>query len=341
MTTTIVKRFFWSGIFLLVIILTGTTGYYIIGKSDYSFIDCLYMTVITITTIGFREVIDITYNTAGKIFTIVIAIFGFGTFTYVMFNIAAFIVEGEIKETFKRKKMSKVIDKLVSHYIVCGSGRVGSNIIRELRESGKELVVIERHKETINVLSEKYPGIIYVEGNADVDEILIKAGIKRAAGIFASTGDDNQNLVISLSAKYINPSIRVVARCLDNANFHKMTKAGADAVISENYIAAVRMASEMVKPTVVSFLDRMLSDKETNLTVEEVPLNSKYYGKTVGELNINRFENTSLLAVLDGDKRQDSPKSGKSNQKTLRKPSGYSSYTPCANCRTGRRAFYS
>ncbi len=309
MTASIFKRFLWPGIFLLAIIVIGTTGYYIIGKSDYTVIDCLYMTIITITTIGFREVIDITNNTGGKIFTIFIAVVGFGTFTYLMFNIAAYIVEGEIKETFKRRKMKKEIDKLQSHYIVCGSGRVGSNIIRELWESGKPLVAIERHKETIDALCEKYPGINYIEGNADIDEIMIKAGIKRAAGIFASTGDDNQNLVISLSAKSINPDIRVVARCLDNANYNKILKAGADAVISENYIAAVRMASEMVKPTVVSFVDTMLSEKESNLLVEEIVLNIKHDGKTLGELNINRFENTTLLAVLDGDKWLYNPKS--------------------------------
>lgn len=309
MTSTILKRFLGSGIVLIGIILIGSTGYYLIGKSNYAFIDCMYMTVITITTIGFTEVIDLTHNTGGKIFTMIIAFTGIGTITYIMSNITALIVRGELKETFTRRKMKKEIKKIQSHYIVCGAGRVGSQIIRELWESGRKLVVIERDRKNLDEVSERFPGIVYVEGNADVDEILLKAGIKQASGIFASTGDDNQNLVICLSAKYINPGIRVVARCLDNANFHKMTKAGADAVISENFIAAMRMASVMIRPSVVSFIDHVLADNERNLRVEEIPLGSKLEGKTISELNLERYENTMLLAVLDGDMWLYNPKS--------------------------------
>ena len=291
---------------LLVILLTGTLGYWYLSGGKYSAIDCLYMTVITILTIGFSEIIEL--DSSGRIFTIFIAFTGIGTATYIISTFTAMIVEGQLKETFKIRKMNKTVKSLSDHYIICGAGRVGSVIIKELFETHRDFVVIDKNEETINHLTEKYPGIVAFSGDADIEEVLEKARIKNAYGIFASTGDDNQNLVISLTAKFINPKVRVVARCLDAENQNKMRKAGADAVITENFIAGMRMASEMIRPTVVSFLDKMLTNKDKNLRVEEIHLHEKHSGKKIAELNMENFPNTLILAVALGDEWMYSPK---------------------------------
>lgn len=293
-------------LFLLVILTTGTLGYMYISGGKHTIVECLYMTVITILTIGFTEVIQL--DDSGRIFTIFIAFTGIGTATYIISTFTAMVVEGQLKETFKRRKMEKSVKSLKGHYIICGAGRVGSVIIHELYETHRDFVVIDRSEESCNLLSEKYSGINLITGDADLEEVLERAGVKYAEGIFAATGDDNQNLVISLTAKFINPSVRVVARCLDAANRQKMLKAGADSVITENFIAGMRMASEMVRPTVVNFLDKMLGDRDKNLRVEEVHVHEKHAGKKVAELEMHNFPNTLILAIAAGSEWIYSPK---------------------------------
>lgn len=306
MYANIVKRFTAPMLTLLVILFTGTAGYYYISGGNHSIIDCLYMTVITILTIGFTEVI--TLDNYGKLFTIFIAFTGIGTATYIISTFTAMVVEGQLKETFKLRKMEKQVKQLSKHYIVCGAGRVGSAIIKELFETERDFVVVDNSAERLNEISVHYPGLLTIEGDADHEDVLEKAGIKNAVGLFASTGDDNQNLVISLTSKFLNPNTRVVARCLEAANQAKMKKAGADSVITENYIAGMRMASEMIRPTVVNFLDKMLGDKEKNLRVEEVHVSDKHHGKKIVELELDKFPNTLILAIASGNDWVYSPK---------------------------------
>ncbi|MBZ0203109.1 MAG: potassium channel family protein [Ignavibacteria bacterium] len=302
------KKFRTPLALLTAVLFLGTFGYWHIGGGKYSLIDCLYMTVITILTIGYGEIIDLTYNSTGRLFTILIAFTGIGTATYIISTFTALIVEGQLKETFKKRRMKKVINKLENHYIICGAGRVGSVILNELYLTDRTCVVIDKDEEIIQIVSEKYPKVITLIGDADIEEVLENAGIKTAKGIFAATGDDNQNLVISLTAKYINPSIKVVARCLEAANQQKMVKAGADSVITENYIAGMRMASEMTRPAVVGFLDRLLTDKDKNLRVEEVSLHKKHAGKKLNELELHKYPNTLVLAAVTDDEWTYNPK---------------------------------
>lgn len=308
MTNELLRKFRIPFLLLFIVLLTGTSGYWFVGGGKYSLLDCFYMTVITILTIGYGEIIDLTNNNWGRLFTILIAFTGIGTATYIISTFTALIVEGQLKETFKKRRMEKSIKKLHDHYIICGAGRVGSVILHELYTTGRVCVVIDNDEEIIQLVSDKYPELIAIAGDADIEEVLEKSGIKNAAGIFASTGDDNQNLVISLTAKYLNPDIRVVARCLEAANQQKMKKAGADTVITENFIAGMRMASEMVRPTVVSFLDKMLADKDKNLRVEEIVMKEKYSGMKISELEMQRFQDTLILAVLYDSKWTYSPK---------------------------------
>jgi len=308
MTSELLRKFRIPILLLFFVLLTGTSGYWFVGGGKYSLLDCFYMTVITILTIGYGEIIDLTNSNWGRLFTIFIAFTGIGTATYIISTFTALIVEGQLKETFKKRRMEKGIKKLTGHYIICGAGRVGSVILHELYSTGRDCVVIDNDEEIIQIVSDKYPKLIVIVGDADLEEVLEKGGVKNASGIFASTGDDNQNLVISLTAKYLNPEIRVIARCLEAANQQKMKKAGADTVITENFIAGMRMASEMVRPTVVSFLDKMLADKDKNLRVEEVKLKDKYAGKRIADIDMGKFTDTLILAVLHNEKWTYSPK---------------------------------
>lgn len=300
----IYERFAIAGVLLVGIVIAGTIGYRVLGGAENSLLDCLYMTVITISTIGYGEIIDLSANPAGRVFTIFIALSGIGVLFYVLSNFTAFFVEGEISESFRRKKMEKNIGKLTDHYIVCGVGRVGRHIVHELDSTKRPYVIIEPHRETIEGLLDLLDNPLYVEGAATDDHTLKKAGIERALGLFAVAGDDNLNLVIALTARGLNPKIKIVARCTLLDNIEKMKKAGADSVISPNFIGGLRMASEMIRPHVVSFLDTMLRDKDKNLRVEEITVPEKFVGKQVSELNLKQLKQTLLLAIktsIEGD----------------------------------------
>lgn len=297
----IYKRFIWAGLSLISVLIIGTTGYWFIGKGQYAVLDCLYMTVITIATIGYGEIIDMSGNPSGRVFTIFIALFGIGTLTYILSNFTAFIVEGELNETFRRRKMEKIIKKFKDHYIVCGIEGVGFHIVSELYDTKRPHVIVDIDRKKIEKILEMFHERVYIEGDATDSDTLLKAGIMEAKGLFAVSGDDNQNLVISLTAKQLNPNIRVVARCHDLKNMEKMKKAGADAVVSPTFIGGLRMASEMIRPTVVSFLDIMLRDKEKNLRVEEITVPEPFVGKTVADLQLKRYPNVLLLAVRTKD----------------------------------------
>jgi voltage-gated potassium channel len=286
---------------LLFIIAAGTTGYWFIGARHYSLVDCLYMTFITITTIGFSEVIDMSGNPGGRLFTIVVAISGISTATYIFTNLTAFMVEGELNKAFRRRKMEKLIKKLRAHYIICGVERVGAYIVNELAETKRPYVMVDIDKVNIEKLVETFRDALFVEGDATNSDTLMAAGITGAKGLFAATGDDNVNLVISLTAKQLNPELRVVAGCKDLKNMEKIRKAGADAVVSSTSIGGMRMASEMVRSTVVSFLDTMLRDKEKNLRIEEITAPPTFAGKPLSELEIRKRPHILLLAVKSED----------------------------------------
>jgi voltage-gated potassium channel len=284
-------------VFLMATLLVGTLGYAILGKGQYSLLDCLYMTVITITTIGYGEIIDLSHNPWGRVFTIFIAFSGIGIVTYALSNITALMVEGRLKEVFWRRKMEKEIEKLRRHYIICSAEDVGFYVTSELHMTQRPCVIVDADKTKIERALKTFQDLLFIEGDATDNDILLKAGIREAAGLFAVTGDDNQNLVISLTAKQTNPEVKVVAKCNDLKNLEKMKKAGADAVVSPSFIGGLRIASEMIRPTVVSFLDTMLRDREKNLRVEEIPVPDSFTGKPLRALNLSRIPSFLLLAI--------------------------------------------
>lgn len=300
-TPKFLKRLFGPGIALVLLLVIGTVGYLLIGNGRYSLLDCFYMTMITISTIGYGEIIDLSGSPNGRLFTIAVAVSGIGILTYILSNTTAFIIEGELKEIFRRKRMEKRIQKLTGHFIVCGMDRVGRYIVTELLLTNRSFVFVDIDRAKIETALESFQDQVFIEGDGTDSDTLSRAGIASAAGLFAVTGNDNQNLVISLTAKQLNPDVKVVARCTDLKNMEKVKKAGADAVVSPSFIGGLRMAAEMIRPAVVSFLDIMLRDKEKNLRIEEIALPETYIDKNVSELKLTRFKSTLLLAIKSED----------------------------------------
>jgi len=298
---TMLHRLAGAGALLLLILFGGSAGYYVIGRPLYSLIDCLYMTVITITTIGFAEVIDLSASPGGRVFTMLVALSGVGTLTYTFSMVTALVVEGNLTDSFRRKKMDKQIQSLSGHHILCSAERVGMHIADELAATQRPFVVIEAHQEHLDDLLARHPQALFVIGDATDNETLLQAGLERADGLFATEDDDNRNLVICLSAQHLKPGLRVIAHAREPKNSEKMKRAGAASVISSEQIGGLRMASEMTRPAVVSFLDVMLRDKQKNLRIEQVAVPASRAGQTVADLKLNRFRDLLLMAVQEGE----------------------------------------
>jgi voltage-gated potassium channel len=276
----------------------GTIGYRLIGGPQYSLLDCFYMTFITIATIGYTETVDVSQSPVGRIFTVFIATIGIGLVYYMLAKMTMFLVAGEINVELRRRKMLKKIGALDQHYIVCGIGRVGSNVAHELSITDRPYVVIDTDLANIEKHRERYPDTMWIQGDASEDELLKLAGIDNAAGVFAVTGEDSKNLVISLSAKQLNPRPRVVARCHEVNYIEKIRKVGADAIVSPDFTGGMRIVSSMVRPQVVNFLDEMLRS-DNKLRVEEVHVPAAAPERTLSALGLGHRE-FIMLAVRSG-----------------------------------------
>lgn len=273
-----------NGVFLLgLVFLLGTLGYKNIGGESASWVNSFYMTFITISTIGYGEVIDLSASPAGRMFTVFIAVTGIGTMSYLFSRLVAILIDNDLNTGLRRKRMEKAITQLAGHYIVCGIGRVGSNVARELVASKRTYVVIENNREALDRLLEHHAHALYLHDDAADEEALIRAGVQRAAGVFAVTGDDSHNLMVALCVKLINPNARVVVRLHDIRNANKAKRAGADEVVSPDFTGGMHITSAMIRPNVVNFMDQMLhSDK--GLRVEEVTVPSHVQPTPVAQL---------------------------------------------------------
>ncbi len=301
----IYQRFAVPALALVCVNLVGMAGYKIIGGPRVSWLDGLYMTFITVATIGYAEVVDLSQSPGGRIFTICIALIGIGVTTYLISTLTAFILEGDMNQALRRRRMRKNIAALRRHYIICGIGRVGTNVAHELEVTGRPYVVIEAGKDAIELYLDQYPNTLYTHGDSSEDRALIEAGIEHAAGVFAVTGDDSKNLVVTLSAKLLNPEARVVARCHEINYMDKMRKVGADAIVSPDFTGGMRIASSMIRPVVVSFLDEMLRADHA-LRVEEVRIPEGFGARTIVDLKLNRRD-FILLAVRAQEKWEFNP----------------------------------
>ncbi len=285
-------------IVLTVVILTGTAGYW--SLDGWTPMDALYMTVITIASVGYMEVHPL--SNPARIFTIVLIFAGSGVLIYGISVVTAFIVEGELTDVLRRTRMKRKINGLTGHYIVCGADRTGRYAIEELVRIKKDFVVIEKDQHRARELMDH--GILCIEGSSTRDQVLLQAGIERARGLITSLDTDAENLLVVITAKRLAPSVRVISKAIEDESEQKMTMVGADGVVMPDFIGGLRMASEMVRPSVVSFLDVMLREKDKTIRIEDVelPPGSPLAGKTFGESGIADIEGAALVAFKDKEK---------------------------------------
>jgi len=287
-------------IFLFVFAL-GVAGFKILGGPDWTVLDAVYMTVITVATIGYGETHDLSANPAARIFAVVYIILCLGTIAFAVSSITAFVVEGELRHILGRRKMEKTIAKLTNHYLVCGSDETALTIVQELLQTQKPFVVVDPAEERMARMREMGE-IPWVQGDPSDDAVLKKAGIERARGIICSLPSDEANLFVVVTAKSLNPAIRVVAKGIDVRSHSKMKKAGADSVISPMFIGGMRMVSEMIRPATTTFLDLMLRERDRVLRFDEVaiPEGSPLAGKTLGEADLGSKTGALLVALRRG-----------------------------------------
>lgn len=293
------QRLAFPAVLVGVVFLTGVVGYRLIGGSAHSWLEAFYMTANVLTTTGFREAIPVEGSAAAQFFTIALMLFGAAVVVYATSVVTAFIVEGDLTEGFRRRRMQQAIEAMSGHFIVCGAGQAGLAVLGELTSTQREAVLIESDPHQTERAGKLFPAVPVLSGDFTDDEMLVRAGIARAAGIVMCVDDDKDALVGTVTARQLNPSLRIVARATDEHAMTRLRNAGADAVVSPGIIGGMRLASELVRPSVVGFLDQMLRDKDRNLRIEEVevPDGSPFAGRTVGELDARRTANLMLLAV--------------------------------------------
>ena len=315
-TNILLGRLRRSGIAFVAVLIMGTIGYKFITEES-SWFDGLYMTFLTVTTIGFSEVVQLEGNTLGRIFTIFIAISGIGILTYSFSNLAALIIESNISEEFKRKKKEQRIQKMKNHYIICGLSKVGIHIAEELEKTQRPFVIVDLDDDIIKESKRDFQFGEKITGDCTDEDFLKQIGINSAKGFFVTTRNDHKNIIVCLTVRQINKNIRIVSHCNDPESIKKLKLVGADSVISPAFIGGLRMASEMVRPTVTTFLDEMLRDTNLNLRIEELRVPNDYQNKKIGTLPFKDLEQTLLLAI----KERNSWKYNPSNDYLLTKDS--------------------
>ena len=289
---------FYAAATLIGIMLMGSTGYYFIFEGKSSYLDCLYMTVISLTTVGYGEVLGITGNPRAQIFTMLLITFGMGIILYSISTLTAMLIEGELTGMLRRRKMESKIKALSGHYIVCGGGETGFPLAVELVTSKANVVLIDQERDVIEG-ARQIKGLYHVHGDATDDKNLIAAGIERATGITICLPSDNDNLYITMTARMLNPTARIISRMTNSRLKPKLLKAGATSVVSPNAIGALRMASEMIRPAAVEFMDNMLRSERGELRIHQIAVtdNSPLAGKTIMKSGLRDQFNLLLLGV--------------------------------------------
>jgi len=292
-------KIYLAEILILIVVLIGVFGYHFI--SDYSWMDAFYMTIITVTTVGFSEVQPM--DTEGKIFTVFLIIASVFIFAYAISVITEYILSRNTLQLLKKKKVKNKVDSLTDHVIICGFGRNGSQAATGLANYARSFVVIEKNKEVIEKFEEN---TLFVEGDANEDEVLQQAGIARAKYLIAALPDDADNLFVVLSAKQLNKDLFIISRASQVSSQKKLRLAGADKVIMPDKVGGDHMAALVVNPDLIDFMDRISNVADGTPNLEEVAieeLQNQVDCSSIKDLDLRRITGCTIIGYVapDGD----------------------------------------
>lgn len=281
---------------LLGLLIVGTVGYSVLEGWDV--LKAIWMTLITVTTAGYD---DGGMGAAGRVFTMFLLVGGVGMFVYCITITTAFLIEGQLVSFFKHRKMIRTVEKLSNHYIICGIGDTGVHVLEEMEKADASFVCIEMDEERLEHLAETHD-FLYVHGDATDDEILSRAGVERAKGLVACLSRDQDNLFAVISAKKLNPSLRVVSKAVENNSPEKMMTAGADEVVLPDHIGGIRLASGILEPHLIDFFAKMQVSRQTTRFAESIiQPDSKLDGITIEEAEIKEETGLVVIAIRSKD----------------------------------------
>lgn len=293
-------------LFLVAIVVIGTLGFYAAGQSRgrdaWPLFDCFYMTVISITTVGYGELPGMASMMSVRLWAMLVILSGLGVAAYAVSALTTYFLEGEFSRLRSRRKMERTLARMQDHIIVCGVGTTGIHVVEELGATGWPTVAIDADQVQLQRATERVPGLVAICGDATEEDILEQAGIRRAKGIVAALTNDRENLYIVVTARELNPKLRIVAKGVDVKAADKLRRAGADRVVNPSLIGGVRLVSEMIRPTVVEFLDQMLRESERTMRIDEVPVpeGCDLVGKSLEQAALLARYELLVLAVRDG-----------------------------------------
>ncbi|MEX1000080.1 MAG: potassium channel protein [Thermodesulfobacteriota bacterium] len=293
------KKLFLSLWLIIFINAFGVIGYMVI--EGWNFRDSLFMTVITITTVGYGEVHELT--AAGEIFTIVLLVIGVGIILYLLGTAAKLLLEGELKDLIGRKRLERKINELRDHYIICGFGRIGKTIAKEFSSRGMDILIIEKN----SVPNIEKGELLILEGDANNEDVLKSARIEKAKGLISVLSSDAENLFLVLSARDLNPDLFIVARASEESSERKILRAGADRVVSPYFTGGIRIANSILKPAVVDFIEYATKSGNLELQLEEILLSedSKFNTLTLENSAIGRDLGIIIVAIKRNDGRME------------------------------------
>jgi voltage-gated potassium channel len=292
------SRIYIPFVLIVIIICIGIVGFMII--ESFNFLDAFYMTIITVATVGFQEVHPLSEE--GRVFTAFLIITSFGTFAYAVTSISQYVIDGEFNQYFKNYKVNAAIEKLENHVIICGFGRNGKQAAHVLKKHNKRFVVIEQKKDIVGAINHQYADLV-IEGDATLDEVLLKAGILKAKALITTLPIDADNLFIVLSARTLNSKLTIISRASEDNTDKKLKIAGANNVIMPDKLGGAHMASLVMKPDVMEFVDFITGQGGDNIRLEEITFDNlpeAFQNKTIRDLEVRNKSGANIIGFKTG-----------------------------------------